>query len=161
MEVALDHGLNVPAEFHEFVEELGCKCVNLKCQCTSGSSSENGTDLPATLEKLATLHHRTGTQNKLLKPKFVHRSDQQYSPSRVETLATALGCECVNSQCRCVTEEGSDSSAAALDDLMVLLEQMNMLEEEVMFQESVATKMRRFFHDGFERLKQTFTRRPH
>lgn len=160
VEAALGQRLEVPAEFLEFVEALGCKCVNLKCQCTT----ENGT-LPATLEKLATfLHHRTVIQKKPIKHKFVHKSHntRQQSPLRVETLATALGCECVNSQCQCVAEEGPDSSAA-LNDLMAFLDQMNtsMLEEEAVFQESVTAKMRRFFHDGFERLKQTFTRRPH
>lgn len=158
---ALDQGVEVLDEFQELVEALECKCVNLKCQC----STENGTNLPATLEKLAAIfYHPMVMQKRPSRKKFVRKSENtmQLSPLRVETIATAIGCECVNSRCQCTTDDGLDS-LSALNGLMAILDQMNidMVKEEAVFQESLAVKMRRFFHDGFERIKQTFTRRPH
>lgn len=154
LEAALDQVS--PAEIEEFVNALGCKCVEMKCHCIS----EHGTNLSTTLEKLLTLHHRTATQKKPSRQELVKSKNANQEPSvRVETFARALGCECVASRCRCFGEEGPGSSAA-LNDLM---NQMNtdVLEEEAMFQESVASRMGRFFRDGFRRLMETFTRQPH
>lgn len=162
LETALDQGLEVPAEIEEFVNALGCKCVQLKCHCIS----EHETNLSTTLEKLLTfLHHRTVIQKKPkplrqeFKPK--NKNGKQQPSLRVETFARALGCECVASRCRCFSEEEPDSSSA-LNDLMAYLDHMSadILEEDAMFQESVASRMRRFFRDGFRRLAETFTRRP-
>jgi hypothetical protein len=154
-------GYEIPAEIQDFVNALGCKCVNLKCQCIT----EHGTNLSTRLEKILTSFHHNVTQETLsLETKPGDLADKNnrgknLSPWHVETFARSLGCECINSRCRCVSSNsGEKHDPDALNDLLEYLDQRNT--QVAALQESLGSQVRGFFRDSFRWLKE-FARRPH
>ena len=78
-------------------------------------------------------------------------------PAQVQRFVQTT-CQCFYTKCKCTTSEGKDVTKDAAKMAAILLREDAQLEARI--QSSLRVKIKRFFRDGFRRLKETFTRTP-